>query len=71
MVKRLTLEVVELKKTVGEQREKKAKYKKAYATIQDSPISKSSSLEQSSPSEDKEVETASATSKARGKLLPT
>ena len=37
--KKLTLEMAELKKTVGEQREKNVKYKKAYAAVQDPPHS--------------------------------
>ncbi|KAI6823820.1 hypothetical protein KC333_g9195 [Hortaea werneckii] len=41
IAKKLTLEMAELKKTVGEQREKNVKYKKAYAAVQDPPHSSS------------------------------
>lgn len=71
MVKKLTLEMAELKKTVGEQREKKAKYKKAYAAIQDSSHSPSTPSERSGSSDNEEVETAGAASEARGKLPST
>ncbi|KAI7159413.1 hypothetical protein KC324_g13609 [Hortaea werneckii] len=71
MVKKLTLEMAELKKAVGEQREKKAKYKKAYVAVQDSPHSPSTPPEQSGSSDIEEVETAGAASEARGKLPST
>ena len=68
MVKKLSLKIAKIKKSLEKQTKKKAYYK-VYATKE--ALSKSLLLELRRPLEDEEVKTTRPAANEKGKLLPT